>query len=1010
MDTTEKNFEATIEAHLLGNGATPTGLVAEERASYGPTTGYVKRDPKKHYDRTRCLDPEALFGFIYATQPEQWEKLKTQHGEEVKTRFLRRLVKEIESRGTLDVLRRGVVDLGSKFDLAYFKPETRLNEEHKRLYNANSFSVMRQVRYSGKNENSLDVVLFLNGLPIITAELKNPMTNQTVQDAVAQYRRDRDQKEPLFAFGRCLAHFAVDPDMAYVTTHLRGRKTRFLPFNKGSDNGAGNPENPDGFKTAYLWEEIWDRDSLLDVINNFLQVTEIEDDKGKRTGDKVLIFPRYHQLDAVRRLVEDARINGPGKNYLIEHSAGSGKSNSIAWLSHRLAGLHDRDDQRVFDGIVVITDRRVLDRQLQKTVTSFEQVRGVVTTIGGRKAENLAGALEGGSQIIVTTLQTFPFVSEKIRELSGKRFAVIIDEAHSSQSGEGSRSLKEVLSPHSLDEAETEDAPEVSEEDRINAEVERTMKTRGRIPNVSFFAFTATPKNKTLEIFGTRRDDGSYEPFSLYSMRQAIEEKFILDVLKNYTTFKVYFNLLKKVEDDPTYEKVQAIALLKNYADLHEHGIARKTEQMVEHFHEQVRHRIGDRAKAMVVTRSRLHAVRFKQAFDRHLEQRGHPHKTLVAFSGTVMDPDTGLEFTEDRMNGFPETQTAETFKQNDYRFLIVANKFQTGFDQPLLHTMYVDKKLGGVNAAQTLSRLNRTHPGKEETFVLDFANAAEEIRKSFQPYYETTVLTEATDPNKLYDIKRMLEEYRIFGTDDVKAFSAVYFSVTGGQEKLHPILDAVVGEYREHEENEKTAFRKHLGDFVGIYAFLSQILTFTDADLEKLYQFSRFLLRKLPVPREKLPVEITENINMDSYRIQETSKGDIKLMGEGGQLEPISEIGTGEERPQDLAPLSEIIGYINEYFGTDFTDEDRVAHFASDMERRMADKGDLVRAFNPEVNPSKEHRRMAFEPHFDDVLHDMIDSNFDLYKKIVEDEGFGDLFKEFVFERVEKSIRGKTR
>ena len=920
VDVSEKDFETTIEDRLLASG-------------------YVKRDPRKDkdYDGTRCLDPEALFGFIYATQPKEWEKLKIQHGSEVKERFLKRLTKKIEARGTLDVLRRGVTDLGSTFKLAYFRPETGLNEEHERLYNANTFSEMRQVHFSEKNEKSLDMVLFLNGLPIVTAELKNPLTNQTVQDAIKQYREDRDPKEPLFSFGRCLAHFAVDPDLVYVTTHLQGQKTKFLPFNKGNNNGAGNPENPDGYKTAYLWEEIWSRDSLLDIINNFLQVTEVEDDKGKRTGQRILIFPRYHQLVAVRGLVTDARSNGPGRNYLIEHSAGSGKSNSIAWLSHRLAGLHDRNDKRVFDGIIVITDRRVLDRQLQKTVTSFEQVRGVVTTISGKKAENLAGALEGGSQIIVTTLQTFPFVTKKIRELPGKRFAVIIDEAHSSQSGEGSRSLKEVLSAGSLDEAEVSDPPDVSEEDRINAEVERTMRTRGRLQNVSFFAFTATPKRKTLEIFGTRRDDGTYAPFSLYSMRQAIEEGFILDVLKNYTTFKVYFGLNKKVQDDPRYEKVKAIALLTSYADLHDHGIRMKTQQIIEHFHEQVKDRIGGKAKAMLVTRSRLHAVRYGQAFERYLKERGYPHRVLVAFSGTVRDPETHLEYTEAQMNRLPETQTAETFKGLDYRFLIVANKFQTGFDQPLLHTMYADKKLGGVNAVQTLSRLNRTYPGKEETFVLDFANSAEEIQKSFQPYYETTLLTEPTDPNKLYDLKHQLQDYRIFGGEDVEAFARVYFSEKGDQQHLHAVLDLVVKEYVTHEEEEQVGFRKHLEDCVWLYAFLSQILTFTDAELEKLYQFARFLLRKLPVPERELPVEITENINMDSYRIQETSKGDIRLMETGGELKPISEIGTGQTPPEDIARLSEILGYINEYYGTDFTDEDKVEHFAQDMERRIS-------------------------------------------------------------------------
>ncbi|MCC6392898.1 MAG: type I restriction endonuclease subunit R, partial [Bryobacterales bacterium] len=875
MDTSEKDFETSVFEHLC-------------RSGYAPRGG-------EKYDRQLCLDPEALFSFLYATQAKTWDKLKTQHGEQVKERFLRRLTGEIESRGTLDVLRRGVTDLGCKFDLAYFRPESTLNEEHNRLYEANMTGVMRQVRYSEKNENSLDLVLFVNGLPVITAELKTPLKGQTVKNAVEQYQLDRDPKEPLFRFGRCLAHFAVDTDLAFLTTQLRGVKTSFLPFNLGFHEGSGNPPNPNGFRTAYLWEQVWQKDSLLDILNHFLVKRPKLDDKGKPAKEWELIFPRYHQLDAVRRLVRDARANGPGRNYLIEHSAGSGKSNTIAWLCHQLAGLHDSNDRRVFDSVVVVTDRRVLDWQLQRTIRSFEQVKGVVTAIEKQKAKELADALNQGKDIIITTLQTFPFVTEKIGELLGRRFAVVVDEAHSSQSGESNRSLKEVLAARNLEEAAQEDAAEAADdEDDINAAVEAAMKRRGRLENVSFFAFTATPKAKTMELFGTPQFDGKIGPFSLYSMRQAIEEGFIVDVLKNYTTFKVYFALLKKIADDPKYERKEATYLLRSYADLHEHGLRTKTSLILEHFHGQVKDKIGGKAKAMLVTRSRLHAVRYKQEFERQLKDLKVPYKALAAFSGEVTDPDTGLKFTEHGMNGFPESQTAETFKASQYRFLIAAEKYQTGFDQPLLHTMYVDKKLGGVNAIQTLSRLNRTHPDKEDTMVLDFANEADDIQKAFQPYFETTLLTEPTDPNKLYDLKRMVEDYHIFLEEHVEDFAGVYFSAKGKQEQIQPLLDAVVVLYEARPEDERADFRKHVSDFVRLYAFLSQVLTFTDVGLEKFYQYTRHLLRKLKLPKSPLPVEITENINMESYRIQQTSSGAIKLMNEEGELKPISALGTG--------------------------------------------------------------------------------------------------------------------
>lgn len=980
IDTSEKNFEESIEQYLRENG-------------------YMKYKSNA-YNKDLCLIPSALFDFIFTSQTQMWKKLKEQHGSQVKERFLKRLLKQIESRGTLDVLRRGIKDLGCKFELAYFKPVSGLNVEHERLYNSNILSVVCQLHYSKKEpRKSLDMTLFLNGLPIITTELKNPLQGQNVENAVKQYRLYRDPKEPLFTFRRCLAHFAVDTDVVYMTTHLQGGSTRFLPFNKGFNGGAGNPDNPDGFRTSYLWEQIWQKDSLLEIIAYFLQEIEILDDKGKKTGEIVLIFPRYHQLDAARRLVAHAQIHGQGSNYLIQHSAGSGKSYTIAWLCHQLCGLHDAQDKRIFDSIVVITDRRVLDRQLRNTIQQFEQVRGTVETITKDKAKSLAKAFAENKDIIVTTLQTFPFAVDLISQRPGKNFAVVIDEAHSSQTGESAKSVKQILSSVNLEQAEQEDEPLEDEEDAINAKIEEEMKLRGRLPNVSFFAFTATPKNKTMELFGTRALDERFEPFSLYSMKQAIEEGFILDVLQNYTTFKVYFSLLKKIEDDPKYNKRKAIALLKSYVDLHDHAINKKTEQIVEHFWNQIRHRIGDKAKAMLVTRSRLHAVRYKLAFDRYIKEQGYPFMTLVAFSGTVRDPDSGQEFTETGMNGYLKSQTADTFKRDEYRILIVAKKFQTGFDQPLLHTMYVDNKLGGVRAVQTLSRLNRPYFEKEDTFVLDFANEAKEIEMAFQPYYEKTILAEPTDPNKLYDIQQRLEDYHIFYPADVDAFAKEYFSPKGKQVKLHTILDPVIMKYIEQPTEVRVDFKSHLASYVRLYAFLSQIITFTDADLEKLYQFTRYLLRKLPVSRDRLPIDITEKINMESYRIQQTSCGAIKLIDEEGELRPIKDLGTGRPKKEE-APLSDIIRYMNEHFGTEFADEDKVKFFAEDMERRLTENKALVIAADPEIN-TRENFQLMFDEFFDDTLNDMIEFNFEIYKKIVDDEKFGELFKNVLFNKM---------
>src|SRR5574341_1237147 len=781
-DVSERSFEDAIECGLLQHGpdacAGDATAVRETLAPYGDAVpgGYRKRSPGD-YDRALCLLPRDVVDFILATQPKEWEKLKQHHGAAVKEQFLKRLAREIERRGGLEVLRQGVKDSGCTFRLAYFRPSSGLNEETQRLHAANLFAVVRQLRYSEKNEKNLDLVLFLNGVPIFTAELKNPLTGQTVQDATRQYMTDRDPREPLLAYGRCLAHFAVDPDLVYVATHLDGPRTRFLPFNQGKFGGAGNPPVPPtrkGYATAYLWDRIWARDSVLDLIRQFIHEIEEEDEKGRKTGHRSLIFPRYQQLDAVRRLVAHARGQGAGQRYLVQHSAGSGKSFTIAWLAHRRATLHDAADRRVFDSIVVVTDRRILDRQLQTAMRQFEQTLGVVENID-TTSRQLKQALESGKTIIVTTLQKFPVIAKEIGELPGQRFAVIVDEAHSSQSGESTKSLKSVLASGSLEEAEAQEAGAETPEEELESTILAEMEKRGRLPNLSTFAFTATPKPKTLELFGTRRADGQFEAFHLYRMRQAIEEGFILDVLANYTTYRAYWRRLKTIADDPRYDKNKAEYLLKSFVELHPHAIGEKVRIMVEHFAAQAQNEIGGKAKAMIVTRSRLHAVRYKLAVDKYLKPRGYPFKALVAFSGSVRDG--GQSYTEPGMNGVSEKQTAKTFERQEYRFLIVANKFQTGFDQPLLHTMYVDKKLGGVNAVQTLSRLNRTlPPQKRGTMVLDFANEADAIKAAFEPYYETTLLSEATDPNLLYEVQTRLTAFPVYTEADVDAFAKVYF------------------------------------------------------------------------------------------------------------------------------------------------------------------------------------------------------------------------------------------
>ena len=1006
-EISECSFEEAIECALLEDGpdacAGDTTAVRETQPPYGdtPPGGYRKRKPED-YDRTLCLLPRDVVDFVLATQPKEWKKLEQHHGAGVREQFLKRLAAEIERRGALEVLRNGIKDSGCKFRLAYFRPASRLNEETRRLHAANLFAVVRQVHFSTKNLKSLDLVLFLNGIPIFTGELKNPLNSQDVEDAIRQYKTDRDPREPLFAYGRCLAHFAVDPDLVYVSTQLAGPRTRFLPFNQGKFGGAGNPPVPptrSGYATGYLWEESWARDSVLDLVRKFIHEVEEEDDKGKKTGRRFLIFPRYQQLDCVRKLVTDARATGAGQRYLIQHSAGSGKSFTIAWLAHQLATLHDASDRRVFDSIVVITDRRVLDRQLQTTMRQFEQTLGVVENID-TTSRQLKEALESGKTIIVTTLQKFPVIAKEIGELPGKRFALIVDEAHSSQSGESTKSLKAVLSSGSLEEAETEEAGAATPEEELESTILAEMEKRGRLPNLSTFAFTATPKPKTLELFGTKRPDGKFAPFHLYSMRQAIEEGFILDVLANYATYKAYWRLLKKVEDDPRYDKKKAEYLLKSFVELHPHAIGEKARIMVEHFAAKVQGEIAGKAKAMIVTRSRLHAVRYKLAVDKYLSERGYPFKVLVAFSGTVQDG--GQSYTEPNMNGFPEAQTAKTFERPEHRFLIVANKFQTGFDQPLLHTMYVDKKLGGVNAVQTLSRLNRTlPPEKKGTMVLDFANESDEIKAAFEPYYETTLLSEATDPNLLYELQTRLGAFPVYGAADVEAFAKAYFDPKATQDRLYAVLAPVVERFGALSEEEQHDFRGQVTDYVRLYAFLAQVLTFADADLEKLYVFARHLRRLLPADREELPREVQQNIDMESYRIQQTGSGKIALERRPGVLEPVSTKQGHGVTPEELETLSRIIAELNERFGLNLGPEHRVT--LGQMMEKLDDDAALDAAAR--VN-TRENVRLTFDQKVEHVIQEIVDSNFDLYRRITDDRAFGEAIKNFLFDQYLRAHR----
>jgi len=983
---TEQTFESAIIAHLTSNG--------------------WFEGSANDFSSEIALDKNAILEFIQTSQPKEWELLKSYYKEEVENKFIQRLFKELDLRGMLDVIRHGITDSGVKFKLAYFKPDSGLNPDTLKQYSLNKHYITRQVYFSAKNKKSIDLLLSLNGLPIATIELKNHFTGQRVKEAIEQYKTNRDPKELLFQFKkRAIVHFTVDPDEVYFTTKLESSGTRFFPFNKGYNNGAGNPPAKDytTYRSAYFWEDILSVDSWSEIIGRYVHLQKEEYTvEGKKYYKEAMLFPRFHQLDVVRKLIADSKTNGSGRRYLIEHSAGSGKSNSIAWLAYRLSSLYDAFDKKIFDSVIVITDRNVLDQQLQNTIYQFEHKSGVVQRIEV-DAKQLAEAITKGVSVIITTLQKFPFALNHLSEIPNRKYAVIIDEAHSSQGGEASRKMTEALvgkdvSLEESEKVESEIEAGVQDEDDYIREI---IQKRGPQENISLFAFTATPKPKTLEVFGTLNTEGKPQPFHLYSMRQAIEEGFILDVLKNYTTYETYYKFSKTIEEDPELNKKKAVKAIGRFASLHPTNIAQKTEVMVEHFRQITMKKIGGKAKAMVVTASRKHALKFYLEFKDYIKEKGYKGiRPLVAFSGSLIDDLYPDGVTEPQLNKFGEKELPEKFASNEYQVLLVADKYQYGFDQPLLHTMYVDKKLSGVKAVQTLSRLNRTCPGKEDTFILDFANDRQTIIDSFQPYYEMTMMSDTTDPNHLYDLKGKTDSAQVYFQSEVDAFSKIFYKPGSAsvrdQGKLYAYIDPAVDRFKQLDEEKQDDFKKALTSFTRIYSFLSQIMPFQDVELEKLYSFGRFLLTKLPKVDYTERLKLDNEVALEYYRLQKIAEGDLVLQVQGKhELDPVTEAGIAREK-EEKDKLSNIISLLNDKYNFDFTDQDRL--YFEQIEQALYENDELkVRAKN---NPI-ENFKYAFDEVFIQTLIDRMDANQEIFDKIMVNSEFKDDVKNWLTKKI---------
>lgn len=967
-NTRENGFEALIVNWLVEHNGYEEGSNAD-------------------YNKEYAIDETRLFRFLQDTQPAQMGKLGVFQSEQKKRQFLNRLQGELAKRGIIDVLRNGIKVYPVDLIMFYLTP-TENNVKAGKMFERNIFSVTRQLHYSqDAGKLALDLCLFINGLPIITFELKNQLTKQNIDDAVQQYRDDRDPRDLLFSFKRCMVHFAVDDACIKFCTKLAGKDSWFLPFDKGYKDGAGNPPNPNGMMTDYLWKDILTKVKLTRIIENYAQVIEETDPDTKKKSVKQ-VFPRYHQLDVVEKLLADVRENGIGKKYLIQHSAGSGKSNSIAWLAHQLIGL-ERDRHPMIDSVIVVTDRRILDKQIRDTIKQFMQVRN--TVVWAEHSGDLTDAITKGKRIIITTIEKFPYIVPQIgAEHKENHFAILIDEAHSGQSGRNSAQMNLALSGLASDD-------ELDNEDKINA----MMEGRKLLGNASYFAFTATPKNKTLETFGIPYQDGDdikHRPFHVYTMKQAIQEGFILDVLQNYTTIDSFYKLMKTVEDDPMFDKKRAQKKLRSFVGSSEYTIAKKAAMMVEHFHEQViaKGKIGGQARAMVVTSSIPRCVEYYYAINKCLAERHSPYKAIIAFSGEHKYQGQEPALTSAIMNGFPDAKIPKTFKQDPYRLLVVADMFQTGFDEPLLHTMYVDKMLYDIKAVQTLSRLNRCHPQKHDTFVLDFANKPEMIEEAFSRYYRTTILSGETDPNKLYDLISTMESYQVYSSDDVERLVNLYLN-GADRDKLDPTLDACTAIYKQLDTDDQIKFKSAAKAFVRTYGFLGSILPYGNADWERLSIFLNLLIPKLPSPRDDdLSQGILEAIDLESYRNEARESMSIKLEDSDSEVAPVPAGKVGHIIEPEMDLLSVILSDFNDMFGNiNWNDADNVRRQILEIPAMVSRDEKYQNAMK---NSDEQSARLESERALQQVIFAIMADNMELFKQFQDNPSFKKWLSDLVF------------
>lgn len=1003
LENKEKRFESDIETILTNEGGWESVAFKD--------TNYVSQ---------QGLDVSILLSFIRETQPKAWKRYEKIYREDAKTRFLKRFNEEVNTHGLLHVLRKGIKDRGVSFKVVYFRPVSSLSYENIKQFEANRFQCIRQFAYSSKSRNTIDMVLAVNGIPLVALELKNQYTGQNVEHAKVQFETNRDPSEIVFQFNkRFLVYFAVDHFEVYMTTKLEKNQTYFLPFNQGSNGagevgGKGNRHNPAGYPTAYLWEQVLHRNQLMDIIERFMNF---------EVKKNILIFPRYHQLDVVNKLVEDVAEHGSGKNYLIQHSAGSGKSNSIAWLAYHLASLHDRENNPTYSSIIIVTDRTVLDRQLQDTITSFEHTIGQVETIGDNKSsQDLKNAINDKKKIIITTLQKFPVIYQEVDAVEGRRFAVIVDEAHSSQTGRSAQKLKEALADKESSLKEFQEIEEDIESQILDDQDQlvKTLLSQGQHYNLSFFAFTATPKEKTIEMFGTKQADGSFRPFHIYSMRQAIEEGFILDVLKNYMTYKTSYRIAKEIEENPELPKTEAVRAIARYQSFHPWVLRQKAEVMVEQFRAVTKKAIGGRAKAMIVTPSRLHAVRYMKEFKDYIQEKGYKDlDVLVAFSGSVTDDDK--EYTESNMNvtkdgeHVKENQLKETFHGDDFNLLIVAEKYQTGFDEPLLHTMFVDKKLRGVKAVQTLSRLNRTMQGKKDTFVLDFVNTEEEILDAFQPFYEATTLKEEVNLNLIYDTQSKLRKFALYNDDDIAQVMKLVKQAQKKQDerllgRLSSLFKPVIQRYEDLPEDTQYEFRVTLRNFGKWYNYVAQLDRTFDMELLEENIYTSYLLKFIPkVKREK--VDIADKVKLEYYKLQKDFEGDIMLVAEneeGGELKHPEEFNANVKPVEERDSLEEIIHRINERYPDDFSPHDRV--IVETLHKAFTEERD-AKIVNMAKNNSQEmFENSLFKDVFLDRVMDEYTKDTEAYQRLIgADDSYFKTVYAFIAADVYKKLRSEV-